>query len=76
MVTFHYIICDVAKKDKYHVKKLIFIEKKLEKSDDLYFNLNQLTTLKNEISKNEYTIINDSKVNLDSFLKNINLKHL
>lgn len=73
MVTFHYIICDVTKKEKYHIKKLIFIDDKLEKSEDIYMNNIQVKTLKDSISETEYTIINDSKVNLDTFLKNINL---
>ena len=73
MLTFHYIICDVPKKDKYHIKKLIFIENKLDNTDDMILNLGQVSKLKNSISENEYTIINDSEVNINSFLKNINL---
>lgn len=73
MVTFHYIICDVIKKEKYHVKKLIFIDEKLEKSEDIYMNSNQVRTLKDSILETEYTIINETKVNLDTFLKNISL---
>ena len=73
MLTFHYIICDVPKKEKYHIKKLIFMENKLEKTDDMILNLGQVSKLKNSVSEKEYTIINDSEVNLNSFLKNINL---
>ncbi len=73
MVTFHYVICDVPRKEKYHVKKLIFIDEKLEKTEDLVVNQNQLNNLKNDISEKQYTIINESKIDLDSFLKNINL---
>ena len=73
MLTFHYIICDVPKKEKYHVKKLVFFDKKMEQSEDLMLTLNQLIKLKSGISEGEYTVINDSQVNLESFLKNINL---
>ena len=73
MLTFHYIICDVPKKDKYHVKKLIFIENKLNNTDNMILTLGQVSKLKNSISEKEYTIIKDSEVNIDSFLKNINL---
>lgn len=73
MLTFHYIICDVPKKDKYHVKKLIFIENKLNNTDNMILTLGQVSKLKNSISEKEYTLIKDSEVNIDSFLKNINL---
>jgi len=73
MITFHYIISDVIKKEKYHVKKLIFIDEILEKSEDIYMNNNQIKTLKYSISETKYTIINDSKVDLDTFLRNITL---
>lgn len=73
MLTFHYIICDVPKKEKYHIKKLIFMENKLEKTDDMTLNLGQVSKLKNSIPEKEYTVINDSEVNINSFLKNINL---
>lgn len=73
MLTFHYIICDVPKKDKYHVKKLIFIENKLNNTDNMVLTLGQVSKIKNSISEKEYTIIEDSEVNIDSFLKNINL---
>ena len=45
----------------------------LEKTEDLVVNQNQLNNLKNDISEKQYTIINESKIDLDSFLKNINL---
>jgi len=73
MLTFHYIMCDVPNKDKYHIKKLIFIENKLNNTDDMILSLVQFNKLKNSISDKEYTLINDSTINIDSFLKNINL---
>ncbi len=73
MFTFHYIVCNVPKKDKYHVKKLIFIDKKLEKTDDLYLYPEQVNSLKGELIESQYTNIQDDSINLDSFLKNINL---
>ena len=73
MVTFHYIVCNVPKKDKYHVKKLVFVDQKLEQTDDLYFNDNQLNVLKNKNDKDNITIIDESKIDLNSFLKHINL---
>lgn len=73
MFTFHYLICNVPKKEKYHVIKLIFMNNKLENNDELYFNTNQLDNLKNSIDKSQYTTIDESTVNLDSFLKHINL---
>lgn len=73
MLTFYYIICDVPKKEKFEVKKLIFIDKKLDSTDNLKLNIGQVNKLKNSLSDDQYTVINDSNINLDSFLKNINL---
>ena len=73
MLTFHYIICDVPRKEKYHIKKLVFIDQKLNNTDDLHLNLGQVSKLKNNLSENEYTEINESVINLESFLKNVNL---
>lgn len=73
MLTFYYIMCDVPKKDKYEVKKLIFIDNKLESIDNLNLNMGQVSKLKNNLSEGQFKIINDCNVNLDSFLKNINL---
>ena len=73
MVTFHYIICNQAKKDRYQVKKLIFIEQKLEKSDDFSMNEIQILNLKNDLKDNEYTSIDEDKIDLESFLRNVNL---
>ena len=73
MLTFYYIICDVPKKEKFEVKKLIFIDKKLDSTDNLKLNIGQVSKLKNSLSEDKYTVINDSNINLDSFLKNINL---
>jgi len=73
MITFHYVICTIARKDKYHVKKLVFINQKLEQIDDLNLNKKQILSLKNDINKKDFTEINDSRVNLESFLKNVNI---
>lgn len=73
MLTFYYIICDVPKKEKFEVKKLIFIDKKLDSTDNLKLNIGQVSKLKNSLSEDQFTVINDSNINLDSFLKNINL---
>jgi hypothetical protein len=73
MLTFHYIICKTKRKERYHVKKLIFIDQKLEKTDDLNLTDNQLLKLKNELKESDYTEINDQTLNLDSFLKNFNI---
>ena len=73
MLTFHYIICNIKRRDKYHVKKLIFVDQKLEKTDDLNLTDNQLNKLKNEIKESDYTEITDQKVDRDSFLKNVNI---
>tara|TARA_B000000557_G_C20713119_1_gene416788 strand:- start:40 stop:273 length:234 start_codon:yes stop_codon:yes gene_type:complete len=73
MVTFHYIICNQSKKDRYQVKKLIFIDQKLEKSDDFSMNEIQILNLKNDLKVNEYTSIDEDKIDLESFLRNVNL---
>ena len=73
MLTFHYIICNIKKKDKYHVKKLVFVDQTLEKTDDFNMTDNQIIQLKNEIEEKNYTEICDQKVDLDSFLKNVNI---
>ena len=73
MVNFHYIICNVPYKDKYHVKKLIFLDKKLESTDDYFLSEIKMNELKNNFDSNQITIINESKIDLDSFLKSVNL---
>lgn len=73
MVNFHYIICNVPCKDKYHVKKLVFIDKKLETTDDYFLTQEKVSSLRNEFGDNMITNINESKIDLDSFLKSVNL---
>ena len=73
MVNFHYIICNVPCKEKYHVKKLVFIDNKLETTDDYFLTHQKVTSLRNEFSGNMITSINESKIDLDSFLKSVNL---
>ena len=73
MVAFHYIVCDVPRKEKYHVIKLIFINGKVEKSESYNMTLNQKISLIKDLSNEDFTNINESEVNLDTFLKNINL---
>lgn len=73
MVDFHYIICNVSNKDKYHVKKLVFLEKKLETSDDYFLSEEKVLELKNQFDSNKITTINESKIDLNSFLKSVNL---
>lgn len=73
MITFHYLICNVPKKEKYHVMKLIFMDNKLENNNEMFVNSNQLNNLKNSLESTQYSTIEDNSVNLDSFLKHINL---
>jgi len=73
MITFHYLICNVPKKEKYHVMKLIFNDNKLQNNDEMFLSKNKLDNLLNFLDTSKYTHINDSKVNIDSFLKHINL---
>ena len=73
MVAFHYIICDVPRKEKYHVKKLIFMNDKVERSENYNMTLNQKISLVKDLLGEDYTQINESEVNLDTFLKNVNL---
>tara|TARA_B100001093_G_C26764469_1_gene987222 strand:+ start:835 stop:1065 length:231 start_codon:yes stop_codon:yes gene_type:complete len=73
MVNFHYIICNIPNKDKYHVKKLVFINKKLESSDDFFLSEEKVNNLKSEFSEDMITEVNESKIDLNSFLKSINL---
>ena len=73
MITFHYLICNVPKKEKYHVMKLIFMDNKLENNNEMFVNFNQLNNLKNSLEPTQYSIIENNSVNLDSFLKHINL---
>lgn len=73
MVNFHYIICNIPNKDKYHVKKLVFINKKLESSDDFFLSEEKVNNLKSEFSEDMITNVNESKIDLNSFLKSINL---
>ena len=73
MVAFHYIICDVPRKEKYHVVKLVFLNGKMEKSDSYNMTPNQKSSLIKDLLDEEYTQINEPEVNLDTFLKNVNL---
>ena len=61
------------KKDRYQVKKLIFIDKKLEKTEDYFMTNMQILNLKNDLKDKEYSSLNEEKIDLESFLKNINL---
>ena len=61
------------KKDRYQVKKLIFIDKKLEKTEDYFMTNMQILNLKNDLNDKEYSSLNEEKIDLESFLKNINL---
>jgi hypothetical protein len=82
MFTFHYLICNNPVKEtatgnnQYNVKKLIFDNDKLSSSDDLLIVKDKLDILKNELILNQYTNINDCKIDLESFLKNINLSKI
>ena len=73
MISFHYVICDEHIKNKHHVKILIFLNKKLDSTDNLNMNQSQIEILKNSIDDKDYTTIHDSKIDLDNFLKNLNL---
>jgi len=82
MFTFHYLICNNPVKEnttgnsQYNVKKLIFDNNKLSTSDDLLMVKDKLDILKNDLISSQYTNINDNKIDLDSFLKNINLSKI
>ncbi len=79
MFTFHYLICTMPVKDsnygscQYNVKKLIFENNQLSTSDDLLITKDKLGILKKDITENQFTEIDDCKIDLDSFLKNIEL---
>ena len=73
MITFHYLICNVPKKERYHVMKLIFMNNKLENNNELYVTTNQLNNLKKSLEISEYSVVEDSVINLDSFIKHFNL---
>ena len=82
MFTFHYLICIKPYNDanygsnQYKVKKLIFENNQLSSLDDLVINEEKLLILKKDLVETQYTEINDSKIDLDSFLKNIELSKL
>lgn len=73
MISSHYLMCNVSKGEKYHVKKLVFIDKKLQSSEDMFLTLSKYNILKDSIEEENYTIIKSNKINLEVFLKNINL---
>ena len=79
MFTFHYLICkDPCKiqeygSSHYNVKKLIFENNQLTTSDDLVVSAEKLNLIKKDLIENQFTEINDCKIDLDSFLKNIDL---
>lgn len=73
MLSFHYIVCNIADKEKYHVKKLVFVDQKLEKTDEYFMSEDKIASLKNSNDEKNYTMIDDSKIDLDTFLKSVNL---
>jgi len=73
MLSFHYIVCNIANNDKYHVKKLIFVDNKLEKTDEYFMTEDKIIQLKNSYDEKNYTVVNDTKIDLDTFLKSVNL---
>lgn len=73
MLSFHYIVCNIADKEKYHVKKLIFVDNKLEKTDEYFMTEDKIIQLKNSYDEKNYTVVNDTKIDLDTFLKSVNL---
>ena len=85
MFTFHYLICKTPKKKrerevtnsmKFQVKKLVFNDNKLETSDEYFVSREKLDKLVNDLDYKDYTEIDDDKIDLDSFLKNIKLSKL
>ena len=73
MLSFHYIVCNIADREKYHVKKLVFVDQKLEKTDEYFMSEDKISMLKNSNDEKNYTMIDDSKIDLDTFLKSVNL---
>lgn len=77
MFTFHYLICDSPIKEKenekFQIKKLIFQNDNLQSSDDILASKKSKMQLLSELEEKNYTIINDCKIDIDSFLKNIKL---
>lgn len=73
MISFYYLICNIPKKGKYHAIKLIFMNNKLENNEYFYFTQSQINNLLNKISANNYSYISNNIINLDSFLKHVNL---
>ena len=53
--------------------KLIFMNNKLENNNELYVTTNQLNNLKKSLEISEYSVVEDSVINLDSFIKHFNL---
>ena len=73
MFSFHYLICDSPDGDKYQIKKLIFNNDNLHSSDDIHASEKAKSQLLSELDDHDFTIINDNKIDIDSFLKNIKL---
>ena len=63
MFTFHYIVCELAKKNKHHIKKIIFNNKQLDTTEDMYLSEDKLIALKRSLDLSEYTSINEDTVN-------------
>ena len=57
MVAFHYIICDVPRKDKYHVVKLIFVNGKME---NVFFWSKQLSLTYKKPMKGQKQVVKTS----------------
>ena len=65
-----------SKHSQYRLKKLIFENNQLSSSDDLVVNEDKLDLLLKDLIETQYTEINDNKIDLDSFLKNIELSKI
>ena len=65
-----------SKHSQYRLKKLIFENNQLSSSDDLVVNEDKLELLLKDLVETQYTEINDSKIDLDSFLKNVELSKI
>ena len=75
MFTFHYLICDspIKENEKFQIKKLIFQNDNLQSSDDILASKKAKMQLLSDLDEKNYKIINDSKIDIDLFLKNIKL---
>lgn len=63
MYTYYYQIATIPDNDKYCIRKLVYINANLEKTETFYTNVNKLNILISNIGENQYKKYNTDNLN-------------